>query len=106
MQQRTTLWVLVMGVIVAMAQHRADTAQAMDSSSVDLAIRYENGALWATVPEMPGVFATGDTMDELRESLQEGISLWLAKPGQDALPVALGELEKKQTLASATFAHA
>ena len=76
------------------------------ASSLNIVVHEEDGALWATVPEMPGVFATGDTMDELRESLQEGISLWLAKPGQDAPPVALGELEKKQTLASATFAHA
>lgn len=76
------------------------------ASNLEIVVHEEDGALWATVPEMPGVFATGDTMDELRESLQEGISLWLAKPGQDAPPVELGDLVKKQTLASATFAHA
>jgi predicted RNase H-like HicB family nuclease len=76
------------------------------ASSLNIVVHDEDGALWATVEEMPGVFATGDTMDELRESLQEGISLWLAEPGQDASPVVLGEIEKKQLLASASFAHA
>lgn len=36
-------------------------------------VRLEDGSLWATVEEYPGVFATGDNLDELRESLQEGI---------------------------------
>jgi predicted RNase H-like HicB family nuclease len=76
------------------------------ASNLNIVIHNEDGALWATVQEMPGVFATGDTMDELRESLREGISLWLAEPGQDAPSIVLGELEKKQMLASASFAHA
>lgn len=75
------------------------------ASNLNIVIHDEDGALWATVQEMPGVFATGDTMEELRESLREGISLWLAEPGQIAPSVALGELEKKQMLASASFAH-
>jgi predicted RNase H-like HicB family nuclease len=29
------------------------------------------------VPELPGVFATGDTLDELFGSLREGVSLVL-----------------------------
>jgi len=76
------------------------------ASNLNIVVHDEGGALWATVREMPGVFATGDTMDELRESLQEGISLWLAEPGQDAQSIVLGELEQQQMLASARFAHA
>ena len=38
-------------------------------------VRHEDDSLWATVDEFPGVFATGDNLDELRESLEEGISL-------------------------------
>jgi predicted RNase H-like HicB family nuclease len=75
------------------------------ASNLNIVVHDEDGALWATIHEMPGVFATGDTMDELRESLQEGISLWLAEPGHDSPAVVLGELEKKQMLASASFAH-
>jgi predicted RNase H-like HicB family nuclease len=76
------------------------------ASNLNIVVHDEDGSLWATVQEMPGVFATGDTMDELRESLQEGICLWLAKPGEAASPIALGELQKKSTLAEASFAHA
>jgi len=35
------------------------------------------GALWAEVVELPGCFASGDTLDELREALEEAISLYL-----------------------------
>lgn len=53
------------------------------ASNLNIVVHDGDGALWATVQEMPGVFATGDTMDELRESLEEGISLWLAEPGEE-----------------------
>jgi predicted RNase H-like HicB family nuclease len=46
-------------------------------------VRFEDDSLWATVDEFPGVFATGDTLQELRESLEEGIALVLAAPGED-----------------------
>jgi predicted RNase H-like HicB family nuclease len=38
----------------------------------------DDGVMWATVDEMPGVFATGHTLDELHESLDEGIALYNA----------------------------
>ncbi len=37
-------------------------------------IHNEAGTMWATVVEYPGVFATGDTMAELLESLGEGLA--------------------------------
>jgi len=37
----------------------------------------EDGSYWAEVPELPGCFAAGDTLDELLESLQEGAMLYL-----------------------------
>ena len=57
----------------------------------------EDGALWATVDEFPGVLAIGDDLDELRESLQEGIALILAQPGQEPPAVTLGELRLERT---------
>lgn len=48
------------------------------SPSIHLKVRLEDGALWATVDEHPGVFATGDTPEELRSSLEEAISLYLS----------------------------
>jgi predicted RNase H-like HicB family nuclease len=46
-------------------------------------VRHEDDVFWATVDEYPGVLATGDDLDELRESLQEGIALVLAGPGEE-----------------------
>ena len=40
-------------------------------------VNHEDGSFWAEVIELPGCFATGDTLDELRESLQEAIALYL-----------------------------
>ncbi|HEX9967301.1 MAG TPA: type II toxin-antitoxin system HicB family antitoxin [Solirubrobacterales bacterium] len=41
-------------------------------------IHIEEGTCWADVPELPGCFASGDTLEELFESLKEGIALHLA----------------------------
>lgn len=35
---------------------------------------------WAEVEELPGCFATGDTLDELWDSVGESISLYLSTP--------------------------
>jgi predicted RNase H-like HicB family nuclease len=48
--------------------------------------------LWATVDEFPGVFGTGDSLEELRESLAEGISLYLAEEGEELKPIQLAPL--------------
>jgi predicted RNase H-like HicB family nuclease len=40
-------------------------------------IRIEDGSYWAEVPALPGCFASGTTLDELFDSLREGIELYL-----------------------------
>ncbi len=50
-------------------------------------IHIENGSYWADVPELPGCFASGDTLDELFESLQEGVALYLADEGGQGGPL-------------------
>ncbi|MBK5219559.1 MAG: type II toxin-antitoxin system HicB family antitoxin [Thermoleophilia bacterium] len=40
-------------------------------------VHLEDGSYWADVPELPGCFAAGDTLDELFSSLKEGIGLYL-----------------------------
>lgn len=42
--------------------------------------REENGDLWADVEELPGCFASGQDMNELREALDEAVSLYLSEP--------------------------
>ena len=36
--------------------------------------------LWAEVLELPGVFVSGEDMEELRQALTEAISLYLSGP--------------------------
>jgi predicted RNase H-like HicB family nuclease len=40
-------------------------------------IHTEAGCYWVDIPELPGCFASGDTLDELFESLREGVALYL-----------------------------
>jgi predicted RNase H-like HicB family nuclease len=49
-------------------------------------VHHEEGQLWAEVAELPGCFATGDTMDELGASLSEALAMCLP-----AARVELGE---------------
>ena len=49
-------------------------------------IHQEAGSYRADVPDLPGIFATGDTLDELFESLREGVGLVLVG---DAKPEAI-----------------
>jgi predicted RNase H-like HicB family nuclease len=77
------------------------------TEELHIAVRFEDGSLWATVEEFPGVFGTGETLRELRQSLEEGISLYLARPGQDPPAVKLDELQPDQPIvASAHLAYA
>lgn len=47
-------------------------------------IHNEDGSYWADVPELPGVFATGDTLDELFDSLREDVVMALADDSEPA----------------------
>jgi predicted RNase H-like HicB family nuclease len=40
-------------------------------------VHAERGSLWSEVPELPGCFASGRTLDELREALAEAVGLYL-----------------------------
>ena len=79
-------------------------------STVDYIVRVnqeKDGSLWAEVLELPGCFASGDTLDELRDALEEAISLYVTDdPGGGTLgamqkvadsdrpvkPMSIGEL--------------
>ena len=41
-------------------------------------IRLEEGSYWADVPALPGCFASGHDLNELFDSLREGIELYLS----------------------------
>ena len=65
-------------------------------------VRLEDGSLWATVDEYPGVFATGDNLEELRESLQEGIALVLADLGEAPPTLTLAPLRAEPVVTTAS----
>jgi predicted RNase H-like HicB family nuclease len=65
----------------------------MPPQEIHISVRFEDGSYWATVDEYPGVFATGDDLEELRESLEEGISLVLAGPNEEPVPIRLAPLQ-------------
>jgi predicted RNase H-like HicB family nuclease len=45
-------------------------------------VHHEPGEdLWAEVPELPGCFAAGSDLEDLRLALSEAISLYLSEPG-------------------------
>jgi predicted RNase H-like HicB family nuclease len=47
-------------------------------------VHHEPGEeLWAEVPDLPGCFAAGSDMEELRQALTEAISLYLSEPGDE-----------------------
>ena len=69
---------------------------AMTDRELHVHVQHEDGAYWATVEEFPGVFATGDDLDELRTSVEEGIALVLAASGEEPPQVSLGELRPEQ----------
>jgi len=71
-------------------------------------VRFEDESFWATVDEFPGVFATGDDLEELRASLEEGIALVLAGPGDEPPAVKLAPLhpEPVATTASSELVYA
>jgi predicted RNase H-like HicB family nuclease len=73
------------------------------TQDIRVKIHLEDGSMWATVDDMPGVFAAGDTLDELRESLEEALALYLAKPGEEPPPVDISCLETVETSTQAAF---
>ena len=51
----------------------------------------EDGTFWAQVDELPGCFATGDDLDELKEAVVEAISMCLPEADRSAARQASGE---------------
>jgi predicted RNase H-like HicB family nuclease len=53
-------------------------------------VHREAGSYWADVPELPGCFASGDTLDELFGSLREGVQFYIGEDdarGDQAQPL-------------------
>ncbi len=57
-------------------------------------VHQERGSFWSEIPELPGCFASGRTLDELGDALAEAVGLYLWDlPGElrDPPPATTGE---------------
>jgi len=50
--------------------------------------RAEDGTIWGYAPDVPGALGAGDTLEEAKKSLREGIRLWIevAREKGDEVP--------------------
>jgi predicted RNase H-like HicB family nuclease len=55
-------------------------------------VHEEDGSYWAEVVELPGCFASGATLDELRGALDEAIRLHRDEPIGGGPPFRVAEL--------------
>lgn len=64
----------------------------------------EDGSYWGEVDGLPGCFASGRTLDELREAVVEAISLYVEGVGDETSrrpPVMKGRVDEMRVLVSA-----
>jgi predicted RNase H-like HicB family nuclease len=50
-----------------------------------VAVHDEGGSFWSEVRELPGCFASGRTLEELAEALEEAVGMCLDNPGTTLL---------------------
>lgn len=51
--------------------------------------RSEDGSIWGFAPDIPGAYGAGDTLDEAKASLREGIRLWMEVAREDGLEIPM-----------------
>jgi predicted RNase H-like HicB family nuclease len=61
----------------------------MQQLALHVDVHREDGSYWAEVRELPGCFASGDTVAELIESVEEAVALYLAPAEGEAPSVAI-----------------
>ena len=65
-------------------------------------VHEEDGAYWAEVEDLPGCFASGHDLDELRNAVVEAITLYLSKgPSEDPRAAATAHVDEMRVLVSA-----
>ena len=61
----------------------------MEHLALHVDVHRDEGSYWAEVRELPGCLASGHTIAELIESVEEGVVLYLASPEHEAPPVKI-----------------
>ena len=66
-----------------------DIEAPMQQLALHVDVHREDGSYWAEVRELSGCFASGDTVAELIESVEEAVALYLAPQEGEAPSVAI-----------------
>lgn len=61
----------------------------MEHLALHVDVHHEDNSYWAEVQQLPGCFASGTTVRELMESVEEAVALYLATPEDKTLPVEI-----------------
>src|SRR5437763_13772533 len=64
----------------------------MQQLALHVDVHREDGSYWAEVRELPGCFASGDTVAELIEAVEEAVAVYLAPPEAAEVPPVAVEL--------------
>ena len=64
----------------------------MVAMQLTVRVHEEDGSYWGEVVELPGCFATGDTLDELRAGLDEAVRLHRDEPAEARGRLQIDEL--------------
>jgi predicted RNase H-like HicB family nuclease len=64
----------------------------MERRALHVDVHHEDDSYWAEVRELPGCFASGDTVAELIASIEEAVALYLAPPEAEDPPAVAIEL--------------
>lgn len=68
---------------------------------LNVLVHEEDGAYWAEVEELPGCFASGHDLKELKEALLEAIQLWLPDGIELGEDVCFEQLREGRALVTA-----
>jgi predicted RNase H-like HicB family nuclease len=53
----------------------------------------ENGTIWVEVPDLPGCFSSGDTIDEAKKNVVEAIELHIEGLREEGRPIPAPETQ-------------
>lgn len=65
---------------------------AMERQELHADVHREDGSYWAEIRELPGCFASGASVDELVEALEEAVGLYMAPAEGEPPAVVATEL--------------
>lgn len=69
----------------------------METGDLNVRIHEEDGGYWAEIDELPGCFASGQTIDELMEAVQEAVSMYLSSPDRGTVDATLTSYQLRVT---------